>query len=864
MNKSIKLFYHVSAFKRIRWSQGPIVKKVLLLGIVSVLILESPSNSEDTLSPYANVFNEDIYDQSKILRRKDYDPNSLHDEALNKRLLQELFTKKVQHLENKVFSECDRELNDIKILMEDNKTSDIVKVLNLMGKTLSTASSFALLGVLPGTGTAVATTRAVIGGTAGVSAAGGIMTGLHDFFQPEGQVDLEKMKAALERQKKNLIEGLHKEPISDLEIAYVLRKRFYTSSEITKQIESALLMTRIGKGLPLEFSISFLENCLNLPFQKKVINQQDKWFLLDENFDPTLSPSQKEAKTKLIAYEEETKNKLEKIIASIVLASNSDEPSYSRFYYFWGKPGLGKSTAARAIAEFLDLPYYEMNIRTGDDISQRSLEGGDWQRQLATPGHIALALLAGSTTGNKNDEYVNIKVPFNIASKYFLSPEIYVRALKNKSKNTHLNSVLIINDFDRLLLDPSTSTQVLAFLLDYLDPEKKEFHSPYFRGPVNTSGLLVFKTGNHKIPDEDGKFDALKDRSEEVEFKAFREETQRSILSSFYDSKIKICKLRNESKDVILNSICDVESLRRAKKSIEEKLTEKFVHNLKIPKIIEVKTDQEDSYSDLDLSISSDSENLINDDLDNIEKYYDGSKFYRYPPIFQIDNVFRKAKNFHKTVESTLLLYSEDQLDQLKGIRQLLGTYHYSGYWNDNGTIENLWKTTTIATGQHLEEAGSLGAFANRMKRFEVPQYKSEIVRMHIGLLQSITDALLSFQKDDSEENFIYKKINDDKKRLENINFLINHLTLVASIENDCMGEALNLESKKTLENYRNWLGNSDSDQWKGALLLTKYPNPSNLSTVLNSSSSRSTTDSDEKNAATDGESFLMTKSKES
>src|SRR5690606_29012993 len=141
--------------------------------------------------------------------------------------------------------------------------------------------------------------------------------------------------------------------------------------------------------------------------------------------------------------------------------------------YFYSPPGFGKSTAARLIPQFLGLPCYETNIRTAEDLSQRSLEGGDWQRQLATPGHIARALMQGSFVGKEKHATFKMLIPH--VAKYGLEPELEINLQVQQAVETYENTFLVTNDFDRLLLDAQTSTQSLAFFLDYLDPLKINF-----------------------------------------------------------------------------------------------------------------------------------------------------------------------------------------------------------------------------------------------------------------------------------------------------------------------------------------------------------------------------------------------------
>ncbi len=301
----------------------------------------------------------------------------------------------------------------------------------------------------------------------------------------------------IQSEMEELQRGLRSEPIAKQEEFYVLHKRFI-NKDLQQSIADALIQAR--KPCMSFFNLKdFVDEALALPYEhKQLLSLNDSSIDLLTKYDcfDTSEFFQK--------FSYETKMSLKKIIAEICYDSIAPEDSIvplKKFYYLWGNPGIGKSHAARKLVEdILDLPYQEVCIRTGSELTQENLEGSTWYRPNANLGWIIRPFMAKNSTGKR-----------------------------------YKNPVLIINDFDRVLLGQSTGA--LGFLLDYLDGIKKEFHSPYFKSLIDIKRLSIIITGNKPIPEGDGgptdQYAALRTRVQIIQFAEFTTETSQQILGNY-------------------------------------------------------------------------------------------------------------------------------------------------------------------------------------------------------------------------------------------------------------------------------------------------------------------------------------------
>lgn len=760
-------------------------------------------------SIFKDIFDESIYDQSTIRRvyqargidSKNFeDIRSLNDTELRKAMLSSLYTQKISCLEKKLFQKLDTELQDIKLLMENHKTSTPGKILKVIGSVLSGATSLALIGVVPSVGGA----RVAMGAAGAAGMAGTGLSSINEFLQPSGHLDLDKIHAELERKKREYIMQLAHEPVGDFEVNYVLKKRFF-SPELQKQIERVLISMRSDAGLPYEFKVNFIEHCLSLPLEKRRIEINPIYWDLDkrdvpQEFLALLSPEQLEARRKLALYPPEIKKELQQIIIQVIFASHSHVPTHKRFFYFFGSPGFGKSTAAKLLATYLGVPSFETNIRTADDLRQSALEGGDWQRQFdATPGHIARTLMNGCHVDKDKFQVLKIVVPS--ASKYGLNREIQMRIQTRWAKQSFIDSFLIINDFDRLLLDQNTSTQTLAFFLDYLDPAKEMYFSPYFQSFIEVMGLFIFVTGNHELPKEE-RYAALRDRLTPIEFKPFSFEHHGEILLPFFEQASTKYRLHidEETKRKMMEQTKSVESIRKSKNVIEGNLLDLRMRDKAFTK----PADKKESYVKFDGAALG---------------YGYGELSYEiHPPRITDLTLLKDLKSCEETNQTASQITSLRQIEQLEGVRKLLGTPHKFKS-DEKGLLQNLWKTGGFRP-KHKESDGKLNALANRMERFTVPQQKDEVMTYHINLLQFIAYALLKLKNDE----FLCENIMSSPLRTGNIRTFAEHLYEMSLLSENptVFHHKLGAKSLSELKNYASWLGKGSKSN-KAELLLQLY-----------------------------------------
>jgi hypothetical protein len=328
-------------------------------------------------------------------------------------------------------------------------------------------------------------------------------------FATMSKDDAKKEIFNLAFQHKLMIKGIDKESVCDLEIKYILIKRKIASKAIQDEIEKALLLCR-EEAVFLELLRKFIDNALAMPISTLVINYRTALEKLRS------SPG-------FNNFETQVQRTLSKIVTKLAFDSlePDDAPGNHRcIYYFHGDHGAGKSMSARLIPTVCNLPYLVVSLRTIADLSSDALEGTERTMMTNNPGLLANALMS-----------------------------------KNKDGKSYENAVLILEDFDRVFLDGKDS-QALVFLLDYLDPTKRDFLSRYFSSLVKISRLSIIITANRAIPKkpEDGfdHFAALRSRVSELFFANFPRSTIDMMLMPIANHLLKKYGIKHKTAETAI------------------------------------------------------------------------------------------------------------------------------------------------------------------------------------------------------------------------------------------------------------------------------------------------------------------------
>lgn len=332
-----------------------------------------------------------------------------------------------------------------------------------------------------------------------------LQTLLHTPISPENIPGINERIRLLEKAKQATIEALKYDEFAALEAYYVIKKPTF-NEDTQKLIESTFVDGRKHFQNPHGYR-KLLEQMLRIPTKPLDLKRtfKDDKDLLDKFYKDKIFKN----------YSPSTQRELAKIVLAIYHNSLS-ENTQSKFpvrqvCYFHGDPGCGKTTAAEQIARFFNIPFYKISIRSIADLTIANLEGtfskdiGWFGSALIepVPNSHTIPSLTGIGLSDKSLTKKSIKENIIYSTNYFLS--------LLPSMNSYKNGFLIINDFDRLLIDPKTQTAACQFCLDFLDTDKKDFRNHFFKLNLDISQLNIIITGNHEIKN-DQVFDALRDR----------------------------------------------------------------------------------------------------------------------------------------------------------------------------------------------------------------------------------------------------------------------------------------------------------------------------------------------------------------
>lgn len=352
-----------------------------------------------------------------------------------------------------------------------------------------------------------------------------------------GQENMKKLLSQIEDAKQattKLMNNIHDEIIGPLEKEYVL-KRKYVSIGLRREIETMLIRVR-NEESDLSEKLDFIRNALDLPLAPKILNYEEyeKKFLNNKRFN---------------SFDENLRKKLLALIKKICIDSETSDGTSTKLRttsYFHGHPGTGKTSTTVELAQMLGLPCFSITVHDVSELNRDLIQGTrGWQPRV---GWFVEALMAKAPDGKR-----------------------------------YTNGILVLNDFDRILIGPGGMPNVaaLTFLCEYLDTDLKEIMSGYFKAVIGVRRLNIFVTANTPLPKDVKAYEALLSRADTLAFGGFNEEHVNNFINGFVDDCVNKYKL-NASEKVSLTSYAErrysslrskgVLDLRTIKREVENKV----------------------------------------------------------------------------------------------------------------------------------------------------------------------------------------------------------------------------------------------------------------------------------------------------
>ncbi len=245
------------------------------------------------------------------------------------------------------------------------------------------------------------------------------------------------------------------------EVEYVQNKP-WIEQKFHAVVEDDLISTHC-KTKERSDAIKRIKTILNLPRKAKEISYTGK--LINE---------------KLTGYSGEALRNLKRYCIRHV-ASCREQSVRKTAAYFYGAPGVGKTRAARLIAQVLELPCEVISL--GDVIIENLIGTNDY------PGLLL---------------------------------EVMGRAKINGQGAK--NMIVLFDDADRILLNEAEQ-DLVSFMLTLLEPETKTFYSAYLGVEIDISSLGIILAGNAELTDE-----ALRNRLHIVHFDGYDADYKKTVV----------------------------------------------------------------------------------------------------------------------------------------------------------------------------------------------------------------------------------------------------------------------------------------------------------------------------------------------
>ena len=314
--------------------------------------------------------------------------------------------------------------------------------------------------------------------------------------------DMDKAIHAIDKEIHQQIDRVFNEPVKDIEEAYIklkIRGEKFIPKDLQDYIEENLINSR-NALYPFAFIKQSLEYAVKLPHIHKELSNP-LWFdFINHKF--------------IKRYSLQNQEQLGALAWNIIKFSGrneNDETLLRAICYFSGGPGTGKTEAVKFIAKFFKLPIYQRNVRDLSDLSSQNLEGSDAMQPGSIPGWMSDPLFETNEEGQR-----------------------------------YTNAILLLDEFDRVLFNPSSSIEGLTFFLDFLDPKKFSFHNHYFKSKIGIRRLHVFVAGNTDIP-ATKEYAAVRERFPyKIHFDEMSKESKKEILEEYLPEVAKLYKVSQD------------------------------------------------------------------------------------------------------------------------------------------------------------------------------------------------------------------------------------------------------------------------------------------------------------------------------
>ena len=466
---------------------------------------------------YSGIFTTDIYKQDDILQEYEhrraqaqlsFDQQAELERGLNIELEMALISLKKMKIEEKVVGKIEAQVGEL-IRREQRGAEKSKKraVVNIIAGVFDFIGSFATLrwgdsvrAVTQITDSGEATTitregvprRIQLGEgarrmTSGIATLGTAILDLldaseilngkvNDVFEKAEEIGLSVAEFKWDRDQ---LLNLDNDPWHSSELVYVKKKRFFPTN-FQQSVENKFLTTRDSSGTGAEMYRLFFDNALCMPVKKKQIGRDQgpdisarlllQRFMRDRNFQNYAPEEQEELKRFMIttlyasraSYLRTQRASFEDEEEGGPATPLPSKPYLRRGFYLYGPPGAGKTLAAVDASQFLGLPYCQKTLLGAEDITRSNLLGSEFWR--GNPGWLAEALLTRDAQGK-----------------------------------TFRNPILILDDFDRILVGVGKEKSPIPFLLWLLDPGTTVVKSPFFEADLDIGDMFFLLTGNQKL-----------------------------------------------------------------------------------------------------------------------------------------------------------------------------------------------------------------------------------------------------------------------------------------------------------------------------------------------------------------------------